>query len=278
LARFIKKRVGHGRISRGAELILKSNVASAKNLLALLVQTIEGNHDWILLKEQRLAFNEVVRAVNSARRRADRAVGHLIIAQEQARRLGVECTLFELTTQFRCGGSTSYLQWTESLMGFDRPPSTAWRQYGGYEFQIFSDVQLTQRRLADLVQKGKRCRLVAGFCWKWSDPRPDGSLVADVSDPRFGGWSAPWIEKGDRDATPSRHRYYRWVENDERFEQVGSIYSIQGFEFDYVGVIFGDDLVIRKGQWQVNLSSNKDRQFQDDLRRRAKLGNAVRRV
>jgi hypothetical protein len=28
----------------------------------------------------------------------------------------------------------------------------------------------------------------AGYCWPWSDPRPDGTLVNDV---RIGGWSGP---------------------------------------------------------------------------------------
>jgi DUF2075 family protein len=160
-------------------------------------------------------------------------------------------------------------------MGFNTPPSTAWKEYGGYDFRISRDVAYMQDQLAELGKRGDRSRIVAGFCWRWSEPRRDGSLVHDVSDPRFGGWSAPWIEKGDRYADPSRHRYFRWANDDEYADQVGSIYSTQGFEFDYVGVIFGDDLVVRNGVWQANLGKNKDRQFQDDISRRRKLGNTV---
>lgn len=42
---------------------------------------------------------------------------------------------------------------------------------------------------------------------------------------------------------------------------MGSIYSVQGFEFDYIGLIFGDDLVIRNGKWETKLENNNDNQF-----------------
>jgi len=36
-----------------------------------------------------------------------------------------------------------------------------------------------------------------------------------------------------------------WATAKERIDQVGCVYTAQGFEFDYVGVIFGPDLVYR---------------------------------
>jgi uncharacterized protein len=31
-----------------------------------------------------------------------------------------------------------------------------------------------------MANEGQTARLSAGFCWRWSDPQPDGSLVPDV--------------------------------------------------------------------------------------------------
>ena len=53
---------------------------------------------------------------------------------------------------------------------------------------------------------------------------------------------------------------------DEAYEQVGSIYSVQGFEFDDVGLIWGDDLVWRDGKWVAQLEFNKDNAFKKELR------------
>ena len=38
-----------------------------------------------------------------------------------------------------------------------------------------------------------------------------------------------------------------WAFDSRGIDQVGCIYTAQGFEFDYVGVIFGTDLVYRHG-------------------------------
>ncbi|WP_455179244.1 DNA/RNA helicase domain-containing protein [Azospirillum melinis] len=103
-------------------------------------------------------------------------------------------------------------------------------------------------------------------------------LKRAVTHPSFAGWSGHWIEKSDRYAAPRDHRYYKWAAIDDYAEQVGSIYSVQGFEFDYVGVIVGDDLVFRQGQWIANLKANKDNQFKQDLARRRALDPSVNEV
>ena len=37
--------------------------------------------------------------------------------------------------------------------------------------------------------------------------------------------------------------FWKWATDDSGMEQVGTVYTAQGFEFDYIGVIFGRDLV-----------------------------------
>ena len=47
-------------------------------------------------------------------------------------------------------------------------------------------------------------------------------------------------------------------------EQVGTVYTAQGFEFDYIGVIFGNDLVYDadKQHWK-SISQNSEKPLQD---------------
>ncbi|WP_169742823.1 DNA/RNA helicase domain-containing protein [Muricoccus aerilatus] len=239
------------------------------------VRTYQVECDVPMIEEMLLAAPVTVIFLDDDQGVRANEIGSVQYLKEHAERLGVDFALVDLTTQFRCAGSKSYLDWAESCLGFNAPRSLAWRDYGGYDFRIATNVQSIVDELQRLASEGDRCRLVAGFCWRWSEPRPDGSLPHDVTDPRFRQWSAPWIEKGDRYANPSNHRYFRWASDEDRFDQVGSIYSVQGFEFDYVGVIFGDDLVIRNGQWCADLTRNKDAQFKEDLRRRASLGHTA---
>ena len=82
--------------------------------------------------------------------------------------------------------------------------------------------------------------MVAGFCWPWSDPLADGQLHPDVV---IGNFRRPW------NAKPNAGRIAKgvpkaalWAYDPRGIDQIGCIYTAQGFEFDYVGVIVGPDL------------------------------------
>ena len=41
-------------------------------------------------------------------------------------------------------------------------------------------------------------------------------------------------------------------------EQVGTVYTAQGFEFDFIGVIFGKDLIFSRGTWEAVPANSED--------------------
>jgi DUF2075 family protein len=90
--------------------------------------------------------------------------------------------------------------------------------------------------------------MVAGFCWKWSDPLEDDTLVPDVV---VGEWRRPWNRKRNSRKTyrPENDPYTLWAQTRAGEDEVGCIYSAQGFEFDRVGVIWGPDLLWRENRW-----------------------------
>lgn len=197
--------------------------------------------------------------------RADE-IGSVSYLVGELERLGVAHDVLDLNVQFRCSGSSSYIEWIDCALGYPARQSLAWRDYDGYEFAIVDSMADMQARLDKLHAQGNKARFVAGFCWPWSNPLGNGALVPDVSDPRFGGWRAPWIERTEQHATPTNSRYTKWATDDAYYAQVGSIYSAQGFEFDYIGLIFGDDLVWRDGRWVADIGKNKDSVFKRDLK------------
>jgi DUF2075 family protein len=83
-----------------------------------------------------------------------------------------------------------------------------------------------------------------------------------VSDVRVGEWSMPWNAKSDaRKLGPGIPKSDFWASAKEGINQVGCVYTAQGFEFDYVGVIFGPDLVYRPmdGGWIGQRDQSSDR-------------------
>jgi hypothetical protein len=199
-------------------------------------------------------------------------IGRSQLIVDRARENGLKVIEMDLDTQFRCAGSQGYVDWVEALVHDHAGFPLDWRRNNEYEFSLDDDLPKMVARLERLREEGRTARppatarLVAGYCWKWSKPNGNGALVRDITDSRFGGWSGSWIEKTGQHLKPLDHQYYRWATDESYFDQVGSIYSAQGFEFDHVGVIWGEDLVRRGNAWVAQLEKNKDSAFKKELR------------
>ncbi|MGG3508016.1 DUF2075 domain-containing protein [Paenibacillus lautus] len=146
----------------------------------------------------------------------------------------------ELDAQFRCNGSDGFINWINNTLSIKKTANVLWDSNDDFEFKIFNSPVDLDNAIKEKVSEGHSARLTAGFCWKWSDPVQDGSLVEDVI---VGDFKRPW------NAKPNARRLDRtipesslWAYDPNGINQVGCIYTAQGFEFDYVGIIFGKDL------------------------------------
>ena len=169
-------------------------------------------------------------------------IGSVALIKQAAGRFGIgneEIAEFTLKTQFRCSGSDAYLQWLDKTLGITDSEEVSFD--ARMQFRVFSDPSTMMQEIRQRnVEKKNSARIVAGFCWPWSKANSDGTLVDDV---RIGEFAMPW-EKKDT--------FWKWATDDSGMEQVGTVYTAQGFEFDYIGVIFGNDLVYDadKGEWK----------------------------
>lgn len=160
-----------------------------------------------------------------------------------------EATVFEeeLRTQFRCAGSDKFIDWVDQLLEIRKTGTSQLGEEQAFEVAILDRPQLVEATIVERATDGATARLTAGFCWPWSQPNKDGTLVADVE---IDGFRRPW------NARPEATRLAKgipkapfWATDPNGIEQVGCVYTAQGFEFDYVGVLWGRDLVVRNGTW-----------------------------
>lgn len=208
-------------------------------------------------------------------------VGSSELIRDAAQRLGIEVIEHELEAQFRCGGSDSYMAWVDNTLDLRRNPQQTWDPSEEFDFDILETPQELESIVRARAAEGFTSRLTAGFCWRWSDPLPDGSLVRDVT---LGEWSMPWNARPDagRLAKGIPKSNY-WASDPGGVEQVGCVYTAQGFEYDYAGVIMGRDLVWRPrrgwvGQPEFSHDSVVKRAAKDDLDRFTDLVRHTYRV
>jgi hypothetical protein len=166
---------------------------------------------------------------------------------------GVKVQQVDLDAQFRCGGSRLYEDWVLRLLSLDGKDPVTWVGDDHFDVSVTESPYELEAVLRDRLDAGYSARMTAGFCWRWSNPDGD-RLLPDVV---IGDWARPWNAKGDRSvgsAPPSA----LWATLDGGFDQVGCVYTAQGFEYDWNGVIVGPDLLYRDGQVVTVRSASKD--------------------
>ncbi|MBV1709683.1 MAG: DUF2075 domain-containing protein, partial [Erysipelothrix sp.] len=143
----------------------------------------------------------------------------------------------ELQSQFRCNGSDGYLAWIDHILQIRETANTTFDKDFDYDFRIVD----SPNELRDLIiEKNKinnRARLLAGYCWDWDSQNKNNPNHFDIKIPEH-DFAMAW-NLGNTET---------WAIDPESVNQVGCIHTSQGLEFDYVGVIIGDDIRYEDGK------------------------------
>ena len=168
-------------------------------------------------------------------------IGSVQHIKEYAEKKNCKIFEYELEAQFRCNGSDAFVNWVNNTLDIKRTANVIWDQFKEFDFKIFSSPHDLEKAIKEKVKEGYTGRLTAGFCWPWSNPNPDGTLKDDVIIDDF---KRPWNAKPEAKILANGiPKSNLWAHDPKGIDQVGCIYTAQGFEFDYAGVIFGNDLV-----------------------------------
>jgi DUF2075 family protein len=89
-------------------------------------------------------------------------------------------------------------------------------------------------------QPKNKARMVAGYCWKWISKK--NPILKDI---QIDEYRATWNLNSDGQS---------WIIKPDSVSEVGCIHTCQGLEVDYIGVIIGPDLVVRKGKVITDVS------------------------
>ncbi|WP_412541777.1 DUF2075 domain-containing protein [Longispora sp. K20-0274] len=180
--------------------------------------------------------------------------GSLQVIADYVEARGLNIEIVSLHDQFRCGGSTAYDSWVRGLLGLS-DESDLWTGDDRFEIVVAESPAEMEALLETKQSEGYSARMAAGFCWRWSKPLPDGTLVPDV---RIEDWSRPWNLNSERSLGGIPGRSF-WATAPGGFGQIGCVYTAQGFEYDWSGVIIGPDLVARNGTLTTVRAANVDK-------------------
>ena len=167
---------------------------------------------------------------------------------------------YTLDIQFRCSGSESFINWINNTLGIERTANVLWnRNAEQFDFRIVDTPDELEVLIREKADQGLSARMTAGFCWPWSKKLTlEGKLEDDVV---IGDFKRPWNARPEMSGLPKDiPKSNLWAYEPAGINQVGCIYTAQGFEFDYAGVIFGKDLVYNfdSQSWEGNPGESHD--------------------
>ncbi len=140
-----------------------------------------------------------------------------------------------LSTQMRCKGGERFTDYIDAIFACRQKEKLEFDP-DSYDFKMFDDVE----KMVEAIKMNEAvfglCRMAAGYAWKWV--------------------SKPYINKGYsyikehklEDIHISGHDYV-WNMTNEEFiiskgaiDQIGCIHTLQGYDLNYVGLIFGNEI------------------------------------
>lgn len=183
-------------------------------------------------------------------------LGTVADIEAAAVRAGIGHRVIKLDGQFRAGGSRAYEHWVLRLLGLEPGGPIRWEGDDRFDLHVAPAPSAIEQSLREKLEDGYGARIAAGYSWPWGEPQADGTLPADVV---IGDWAKPWNNKKDTTHGDAPGTAF-WASDPRGFGQVGCVYTAQGFEYDYAGVIFGEDLVWRDDRWVAQPSKSHDNQ------------------
>lgn len=154
-------------------------------------------------------------------------IGSVDEIKKWAKAEGSEVTQLKLLSQFRCNGSDGYLAWVDNTLEI-QPTANYNLEDIDYDIRVL-DSPLEVREL--IIEKNKinhRSRMLAGYCWDWAKVSENNANIHDI---KICDFEMSWNLRNSLFAV-----------DDFSIDQIGCIHTSQGLEFDYVGLIIGDDM------------------------------------
>lgn len=158
-------------------------------------------------------------------------IGRVDLIRQFANEMDANISTYELKSQFRCNGSNGYLSWLDRTLEINDTANFDFKGFN-YDFRVLDDPNELRKLIETKNKINNKSRIVAGYCWEWpsGDSRKDPNYH-EIKMPEK-NFEISWnLEGGEYFAIGSNSVH-----------EAGCIHTVQGLEFDYIGVIIGPDM------------------------------------
>ena len=160
-------------------------------------------------------------------------IGTVAEIRKWAEKLNSEIDEMELLSQFRCNGSDGYLAWLDEVLEIRNTANFDMNNID-YDIRIVDSPNEVRNLIIERNKVRNHSRILAGYCWAWMKEGQNNSAVHDI---KIGDFEMSW----------NLGNTTTFAIDETSINEVGCIHTSQGLEFDYAGVIIGDDMRYENG-------------------------------
>lgn len=130
-----------------------------------------------------------------------------------------------------------------------------------YEIKIFDNPKDLETIIKNKAsnKNTELSRLIATYDWNYSGiSRPKNEKYWNV---KIGNWKRPWnyeLSRNFESKKKKRIKNLAWAEQKHTIDEIGSTYTIQGFDLNYAGVILGPSVKYKNGKIIFDSSESKN--------------------
>lgn len=157
-----------------------------------------------------------------------------------------------LDKQLRMQADTVTMDWIDSFTKkgqLKEIPHTV----DGYQIRVFDDPEMLDLEIQKKAKEKDSAlsRVLATYDWEYSQKRKPDDRLRAYWEVVIGKWHKPWNRELAAELSRKEKRKISglaWAEQPQTINEVGSTFTIQGFDLNYAGVILGPSVKYRNGK------------------------------
>lgn len=167
-----------------------------------------------------------------------------------------------LKKQLRMQADPATMDWIDSFTK-ERRVKKIPNTFGGYAIKIFANPELLDLEIQRRAQESDSAlsRVIATYDWQYSSNHKMENQVIKYWEVLIGKWHKPWNRELELELSKKEKRDIKglaWAEQPQTINEVGSTFTIQGFDLNYAGVILGPSVKYRDGKIIFDPTASKN--------------------
>jgi DUF2075 family protein/SOS-response transcriptional repressor LexA len=135
-------------------------------------------------------------------------------------------SILKLKSQFRVKGGNAYVGYIDSLLHVKLKADSSKFNSKEYEFTMFDSLETMIEQIKLRDKESGLSRLIAGYSWEWKSNKDK-----DAFDIKIDNVQLKWNGTSND-----------WINSDGAINEVGCIHTTQGYDLNYSGIIFGNEI------------------------------------